>query len=176
MDTSIKIASLHIINQLIDFLEQLPQHLYTTPLLLLSDSTIGKHTRHIIEFYECVLFSANTGTVNYDARTRDIHLETDKLFCIDKLHHLANFIGKINGDTPLKLQMSLSATEAPVQTETSFFRELMYTMEHAIHHMAIIRIAIKSTNSSIELPVSFGVAFSTLQYQASACPAKFSHN
>jgi hypothetical protein len=172
MNTSLKIASENIINQLIGFLQQLPDQLYTTPLPLLSDNTIGKHIRHIVEFYECTFSGTNTGTVNYDLRLRNVHLETDKVCCIEKLQHITGLIRAVNEDTYLNLQMSMATSEAPLQTGTSLYRELVYNIEHAVHHMAIIRMAIRSANFPVELPDSFGVAFSTIQYQASA-PANF---
>jgi len=48
---------------------------------------------------------------------------------------------------------------------SSYFRELQYNIEHAIHHMAIIKIAIGACFTEVELPANFGVAYSTVRYQ-----------
>jgi uncharacterized damage-inducible protein DinB len=166
MNNSLKAASITIITQLIELLQLLPDHTYTAPLPLLSGNTIGKHIRHIAEFYECVITGSHTGTVNYDARCRNTRLETDRLFCIEKLHHIAELSCSVSTEKKLNWQMSFSATTEPVKTESSLMRELAYAMEHAIHHMAIIKMAIKSIHLPIELPPDFGVAFSTVQYRA----------
>ncbi len=40
----------------------------------------------------------------------------------------------------------------------------MYTLEHTIHHMALLRIAVYAV-STIELPEDFGVAGSTIKHK-----------
>ena len=40
----------------------------------------------------------------------------------------------------------------------------MYNLEHAIHHHALIKVGLKIM-TKIELPESFGVAPSTIQYR-----------
>ena len=42
-------------------------------------------------------------------------------------------------------------------------RELMYGYDHAIHHLALIRIGFESVHT-IQLPSYFGVARSTLSF------------
>jgi hypothetical protein len=173
MSTSLKKATSDILNQLTVFLQQLPEHLFSVPLPLLSENTIGKHIRHIIEFYECVFTGSSTGIIAYDARVRDIRLENDQLFCIDKLHYIASLIELVDTDKKLRLQVSLTADSEPVCIDTSLLRELVYTIEHAVHHMAIIKIAVRSTNTPVEIPYNFGVAFSTIKHQAFNCSTKF---
>jgi hypothetical protein len=48
--------------------------------------------------------------------------------------------------------------------DTNYYRELIYNLEHTIHHMALIRVAINEV-SNITLPQGFGVAEATIQYQ-----------
>ena len=52
---------------------------YATPLNVLSDSSIGQHVRHVLEFYLCLLHAQDSGIFNYDARQRDLELQTDCL-------------------------------------------------------------------------------------------------
>ena len=47
-----------------------PNHLFS--------GTIGAHSRHIIEFYEQFLNNYQLREINYDARERDLNLETNK--------------------------------------------------------------------------------------------------
>jgi hypothetical protein len=46
----------------------------------LSSATIGEHTRHVIEMFQCLLNNYESGVVNYDERARDIVLQTDTNF------------------------------------------------------------------------------------------------
>jgi uncharacterized damage-inducible protein DinB len=168
MNDSLKTASNTIFTQLIDFLIQLPDSIYTQSLPLLSGNTIGKHLRHIIEFYECLDNSLHTGLIDYDARCRNTQVETDRAFCIEKLKYLATLICSINLDKPLSLQVHFSPTNESMVINSSLVRELVYTMEHTIHHMAIIKMAIQSINFPIAFSQNFGVAFSTIQSKKSA--------
>ena len=54
-----------------------------------------------------------------------------------------------------------------VKVETSFDRELLYAIEHTIHHMAIIKMGILLHYPNITIPKNFGVAESTIQYKSS---------
>ena len=47
---------------------------------------------------------------------------------------------------------------------TNAEREIVYNIEHAIHHMAIIRIALQHDIPDLELESDFGYAFSTLKH------------
>jgi hypothetical protein len=48
-------------------------------------------------------------------------------------------------------------------------RELIYNIEHTIHHLAIVKIALKAILPSLELPEHFGVAPSTIRHRQEAC-------
>lgn len=47
---------------------------------------------------------------------------------------------------------------------TNLYRELIYNLEHAVHHMAIMKIAMPEIAPYIVLPPDFGIALSTIQY------------
>ena len=64
----------------------------------------------------------------------------------------------------MKVCYSRDGDEA-VELTTSLKRELIYNIEHAVHHMAIIKIAIKESLPHIALPEDFGIAYSTIKYQ-----------
>ena len=55
--------------------------------------------------------------------------------------------------------------EDEVAIQSSFYRELAYNIEHAIHHMALIKIGVRALRETIKLPDYFGVASSTVRYQ-----------
>ena len=44
-------------------------------------------------------------------------------------------------------------------------RELHYNVEQCIHHLALIKVALKIIRPDIELSESFGVAPSTIQHR-----------
>jgi hypothetical protein len=48
--------------------------------------------------------------------------------------------------------------------DSNYYREVMYNLEHTIHHHALIKVGIEHF-TSLQLPESFGVAPSTMQYR-----------
>jgi hypothetical protein len=48
--------------------------------------------------------------------------------------------------------------------ETNYFRELLYNLEHSIHHQALIKVALYRL-PHIKISDSFGIAPSTLEYR-----------
>lgn len=160
-------TNIEIINQLIGLLKQLPAGIYHEPLRSLHNNSIGQHTRHIVEFYQCLLNGFTHGEeVNYDARERNLRIETDKVYAMQVLEYSIEQITQIWADKPMILQQSFGTSEVQ-HISTSFFRELTYLIEHTIHHLAIIKIGLTETYPDICLSANFGVAHSTIQYRAS---------
>ncbi len=145
--------------------------IYQSPLELLSGSTIGQHTRHIIEFYNCLLEQTHIGDVpviNYAKRARDIKIETAP----DHALHCVSIICEKMQEVDLDKKCLLSCEEhgqKDLQVPSTLKRELIYNIEHTIHHLAIVKIALKATSPAIDLPEHFGVAPSTIHHRQESC-------
>ena len=149
--------------QLNTTLELLTPQQYTKPVKLLSNATIGEHVRHIIELFTCLDKGYETGTVNYDCRARDHQIETNKDFASSLLKKIYTELDK--ADKILTLEASYEdSAENPIAITTNYYREVAYNLEHAVHHMALIRIGVSEV-SEIALPEGFGVASSTIKYR-----------
>ena len=48
--------------------------------------------------------------------------------------------------------------------QSNYERELLYNLEHCIHHQALIKVAIIQSNS-VAIDENFGVARSTIEYR-----------
>ena len=148
------------LNELYDLLSQLSSEDYTCPCFGLSNATIGEHTRHIIEMFQCLENQYDFGIVNYDNRKRDSKIQTNTNFAQQTIEAVISQLDKPN--KPLHLQQIVDGEE--VLIESNYDRELLYNLEHCIHHQALIKVAILQ-NESIIIDANFGVARSTIEYR-----------
>ena len=126
----------------------------------MSNATIGGHTRHIIELFQCLINGYESGIVNYDNRKRDTALENDAAFAIKAIENIQHKL--LVPDKPLHVEVAIDNTVHRILS--NYNREVLYNLEHCIHHQALIKVAL------IEMKVNFvteqfGVAASTLQYR-----------
>jgi len=165
----LKNTGISILNQLAKLVEQLSTDQYTAPLDLLNDNSIGKHVRHILEFFIVLENGDKTGEINYDARPHDELFEIDKDAALKRITELINSIKNLILEKQIILAVSyvVDANETE-KIPSTLQRELAYNIEHAIHHMAIIKIAVKTEFPMINIPSNFGVAFSTLRYHGAS--------
>lgn len=143
-------------------LNQITESDYNKPLPVLSDSTIGKHVRHILEFYECLFVSCTDDVVCYDHRKRNLLLEENVRFTSGYITEITDMLDK--ADINKRLLLKAIYEDADFLMESSLYREITYNIEHTVHHLAIIKIAIASALNYIQLPKDFGYAQSTISY------------
>ena len=165
---SINHSATQILDQLKSVIEQFSDADYRKPLAILGHSSIGQHVRHTLEFFICLMDAKNQGIINYDKRRHDKLIETDVSLSLSVIKSIDEFLEKEINDFTLQLEANYQLNDtSPITISSNFFRELAYNIEHAIHHMALIKIGIKSDFSNIKLPDHFGVASSTVRYQKS---------
>src|SRR6478735_6684107 len=144
-------------------MDQLTDDQYVQPIPTLTNATIGQHVRHIIELFMCLENGYQVGLVNYEKRKRDYTIETNKAFAKQLLHSIATGLGKPN--KTLMLEAGYDDLSKDVVTiETNYLREVVYNLEHTVHHMALIRVGITSF-AAVKLPDTYGVASSTIKYR-----------
>lgn len=150
--------------QLSDCLHQLSNEQYSSSLSTLSGNSIGKHVRHVLEFYGCLRSSLDLGVVDYDNRQRDLRIEEEVNAALQLMLSLQSSIEDMDVDQDLQMSFMLPNGQTEIMG-TRLFRELVYNIEHAIHHMAIIKIAVLQHFPAVVLAADFGIAYSTTQYQ-----------
>ena len=151
-----------VLRQLTDAINQLEHQDYKKPLETLSGSSIGQHVRHIIEFYQCMMNGYDKGILNYDQRVRDKMIEESREFAVQCINKIMFDLKTTDLSQKITLEVVYDQT---IKLTTTMERELVYNIEHTIHHMALIKIGIKAIGSQILLPAEFGVATSTLKHQ-----------
>ena len=126
----------------------------------LGNASIGGHTRHIIELLQCVTHGYDGGLIDYINRTRNLTLETDRIYALQELQELTETI--IKDDKQMQL---ITEEHSAVSVNTTFFREIVYNTEHTIHHLALIRVALRELQLDI-VANDFGIAYSTIKFLA----------
>ena len=161
-------SAVEVLRQGEALLASLEDEQYVRRLPVVFGSAIGGHYRHCLDHFECLLEGGAAVEVNYDHRRRDARIENSRLFALAETRRLKETCEKI---PPLALELPLQVIStvnyeggAASPTASSFGRELMYAVAHAIHHYALL--AVMCGLQGVRVPSGFGIAPSTLQHEA----------
>ena len=161
-----------ILHQLSAIVRQLDENEFRRPSVTLG-ATVGQHLRHTVEFFLCLQDGFGSGTVNYDKRLRDELIETDKFAALNALHRIHDFVKSQHGDQALLLEVGYDpGSEACETIETNYYRELVYNIEHTVHHMAIMKIGLREVAPYVQIPSDFGIAISTIRHREAVLDAR----
>lgn len=129
-------------------------------------ASLGAHYRHVLDHFLCLLEGIEKGEVNYDHRGRSPELENSldaALFAtedlIEEFRALPSEIWERECTVVYSVGYGTSEAQA---VPSSLARELMFSVGHAIHHFAILKMLCASM--SVTLPYEFGIAPSTLKH------------
>lgn len=163
---TLKQACGSILAQLEDVTEHIEVEDFVKPLESLSRATVGQHLRHTLEFFICLEEGEKSGVVNYDLRNHDKAIESDKFIALDFIQRIKKFVNNISENKTLRFDVSYNPdSDESLSMDTNLYRELTYNLEHAVHHMAIMKIGIREVAPYIPVPSDFGVAVSTIRYK-----------
>lgn len=153
------------LHQLQHLVGQFNDHQLARPLEVLNGASIGMHVRHILEFYQCLFEAVTHRDLNYDRRKRDKDMETQTESCLECISFLKKQIDRYQDDFSMQLHADYAVTDGgtPVNVTTTYFRELLYNVEHTVHHLAIIKIGMQALGDAFEIGDDFGVAASTMR-------------
>lgn len=161
-------ASNTILTQLADVVSAIEEKDFVKPSATLSNSTVGQHLRHTLEFFFCLEQGFEKGVVNYDKRAHDKLIESDKFIALAAIDRIKQFIANQKSNKTLTLEVGYERdSENCFAIDTNYLRELTYNIEHAVHHMAIMKIGIREVADYINIPADFGIAVSTIRYKES---------
>lgn len=148
------------LRELQELVSKLSVDQYTKQHFELSQATIGQHLRHIIELYQCLLLQYPLDRVCYDHRNRDILIETQPEIAYQAIEVILNQLDKKDKKLSIEYEFLSKQTKS---IESTYYRELLYNLEHSIHHQALIKVALNLMK--IEVDENFGVAPSTIRYR-----------
>lgn len=156
-----------ILTQNIALLLALDDVAYASKLPLAFDASIGGHVRHCLDHFRCLLDGLDEGEINYDARDRDVRIETVRLAALDAAQAQLREIETLDVavlDRPVRVRAKVSYEgEQSAAAESTVGREVMFVVIHAVHHFALIGVMTRMLG--VSLPPGFGVAPSTLKHE-----------
>lgn len=130
---------------------------------------MGGHIRHILEFYECFLAGLTSAQVDYDARRRDLAVETSRCAALERVGALIQRLEQepgLRADSELWVRLEDAAAGVPEPLLlSSVGRELQVLSSHTVHHFALIAMLLRALGLPVD--ADFGVAPSTLRYWTS---------
>jgi len=150
------------------YLEQMPTESFSQKIELLSGSTIGQHTRHFIEFYQCLLNQACMCNIDYDSRQRNLLIESSPKVAIQAIDEIIEKLKTLELSTET---IVTTCNSSDYEIKSTIGRELLYNLEHCTHHLALIKVGLKIITPQIELPSHFGFAPSTILHKKSSTKA-----
>ncbi|MBI1223962.1 MAG: hypothetical protein GC192_01880 [Bacteroidetes bacterium] len=149
-----------------DLLGRIAPETYAQSLPLFNGSSIGQHFRHIVDFYGCLNRGVSEGRIDYALRQRDARVETEPSYAAQVLH---DFFVKLNAveeaaSVEVVADFSSELNETRPVVLSTVGREMMYAYDHAVHHLAMIKMGLKVTSPLLEVDKNLGVAPSTVKH------------
>lgn len=155
-----------ILTQITELLERLNDESYSQSLPIFNGSSIGQHFRHILDFYICLLNGLESGLIDYALRERDVLIETQSMTAKAAFEKIQNAICFCEETESIEVKADFSSefnSTRPI-ISSSIARELMYAYDHAVHHLAMIKMGIKVSFPEVKVSEKIGVAPSTLKH------------
>ncbi len=131
------------------------------------NSSIGMHTRHIIDHYSCLFAGLDNALIEYDDRSRSVDIETSAGQAIAVLRTKIKELGLINlrqsrRNGTLNIVISSHSDLNAMTVASGLIRELLFLQSHTLHHMAIIQLLLNLQD--IRIDPDFAASPSTLKY------------
>ena len=152
------------LSQAIDLLEGIPDRIYRNNEDAWYQSGVGRHMRHVMDFYSAFLDGLASGAVDYDARARQPELEVSRKAATAKLHAIRRRIEAIDCLDRELICKNDGDRRDPERafSRSTVGRELQFLASHTVHHFAIVAMILD--RQGFETRQDFGVAPSTLVY------------
>ncbi len=152
-----------LLTPLVTLLDSISVDSYRHNCPTLKSGSIGGHVRHCVEFYQCLLDGMMSRKVDYDARRRDLAIESEPTLSAKLLRQIIQRIHTMEETHTFCTQIQVRECGESWLT-SSYGRECRFLASHTIHHLALIAMLLRAQGQ--QPPSDFGVAPSTLKFRA----------
>jgi uncharacterized damage-inducible protein DinB len=158
-------GNLIVLRQAVDLLRRMDDPTYVTGGVAPGVSAIGVHFRHVLDHYRAFLTGLAIDQIDYDARQRQVPLETDRELALATALGFATDLARLSpelGARPLRVTTRSVAGDdgVPDWSDSTLKRELQFLVSHTVHHYALIKELLRRTG--YEAADDFGVAPSSI--------------
>lgn len=157
----------NIIRQIKELLGLLDQNQYAKPLPIYNGSSLGQHFRHIFDFYQCLALDISNGCIDYGRRERDPGIERDPQYAKAAFTKIEQALIQLNEKAPIDVLADFSTDRSLSRptVKSTVGRELMFAHDHAVHHLALIKIGFQIAFPELDFPINAGIAPSTIRHR-----------
>jgi uncharacterized damage-inducible protein DinB len=138
---------------------------YTQKPVGVVESSVGQHVRHCLEHVRSLLAAIESGRLDYDDRKRGTPVESSRCCALAEIDELVAQLQALPADVmdkPIHMSVTMSSDGEPIDVQSTVGRELAFTLNHTIHHNAIVGAMVKTLGGW--LPDHFGFAPSTMRH------------
>lgn len=154
---------LEVLDQVKNLITSCDKQVYSNPSQH-SLSSIGQHIRHIIDHFVIFETGLKDGVINYNLRSRGNISEKDPSVALQQILELIDWFKNINLDNdPVDVISEVSIAKTQIMTiQSNIARELVYLINHTIHHVAYASLVAKQLDQEVDQ--NLGIAPSTVTY------------
>ncbi|MEM9556827.1 MAG: DinB family protein [Acidobacteriota bacterium] len=165
---SIAHQNIHFLEQGLALLGALDDRRFTA-VVQRGQGAAGAHLRHVIDYYRCFLRGLDDGRLDYDARSRDRDVETERTAAAAAIGSVVERLGALDPAVfgrELEVKVDAAAwNDHELRTRSTVGRELQFLLSHTVHHYALIAMILRLQD--FDPGAEFGVAPSTLEHRES---------
>ena len=152
----------HLISEIIALLYKINNNVYNKNSSFLINHSIGKHFRHIHDFYIQFCNGLKNKNIYYDDRKRNAKLESNCRVMIKAFEEIQNKIHiKENSDLIIHYQ---TQNDLKHKIKSNIIRELVFIYSHSIHHLAMIRTVLENEHGFV-FGDNMGFSLSTIKHK-----------
>ncbi|MEQ1745921.1 MAG: hypothetical protein ABMA02_10870 [Saprospiraceae bacterium] len=158
-------ALLTIVQQINHVINQLEPEDYRMPLPEFEHNSLGQHFRHILEFFQCLEQGVGSGIIDYAARNRNPLYESNPDMASAAFGAFASALTVFEADVPVRVRAEFGSDDRP-SYDSTVGRELLFVYDHAVHHLAIVKIGLNCRFPHLQVEKDLGVSPSTIKARA----------
>ena len=150
-----------LLEEMRSMIEHIDDESYTAPARRRSGGGIGGHVRHCLDHVSALVAGTRTGLCAYDRRARGTAVETRRLAALHCILDLEADLLRLNShfDVPVDVETQVDTEGAFLVTTSTIGRELLFVINHTIHHNALIAHLLDER--AIDMGPRFGLAPAT---------------